>query len=79
MGNKSNEQLQDLFNRLAESTLELSDAALVAELSEVGLDPNNEAEGVRQLLRQTLEQFNIAKQQRRNNRLSIRKVEGCRG
>jgi len=46
------ERLEQLMNRLAESVLGLSDEAALAETSEVGADPEQEAERTRFVLRQ---------------------------
>ena len=46
------ERLERLMNRLAESVLGISDEAILAETSEVGADPEQEAEHTRLVLRQ---------------------------
>jgi hypothetical protein len=45
------EQLERIMEQLAESVLELSDEALLAEITESGSDPQQEAELTRSLLR----------------------------
>ena len=49
------ERLQRLMNRLAEAVLGLSDAAILAETSEAGADPEQEAERTRLVLRRASE------------------------
>jgi hypothetical protein len=44
------EQLERIMEQLAESVLELSDEALLAEITESGSDPQQEAELTRSLL-----------------------------
>ena len=46
------ERLERLMNQLAESALGLSDEAILAETSEAGADPQQEAERTRLVLRQ---------------------------
>ena len=46
------ERLERLMNQLAESVLGLSDEAILAETSEAGADPQQEAERTRLVLRQ---------------------------
>jgi hypothetical protein len=46
-----NERLERLMNQLAESVLGLSDEAVLAETSEAGADPQQEAERTRLVLR----------------------------
>jgi hypothetical protein len=54
MGDKKNrdEHLERITNQLAESVLGLSDEAILAETSEAGADPEEEAERTRLVLRQ---------------------------
>src|SRR2546426_5741815 len=54
MADKKNhdEQLERIMNQLADSVLELSDEAILAEISETGADPHEEAERTRFALRQ---------------------------
>jgi hypothetical protein len=47
-----NERLERVMNQLADSVLELSDEAILAEVRETGADPDEEAEHTRQVLRQ---------------------------
>jgi hypothetical protein len=56
-GNNQVERLERLFDRLADSVLELSDDAILAEAREEGLDPEAEAERMRQLLQQSAKSF----------------------
>jgi hypothetical protein len=63
MGDKANpdERLERMMNRLADSVLALPDEAILAEVSEAGVDPDEEAERTRIVLReamQTLENVN---------------------
>jgi len=62
MGNKENrnERVQELYNRLADSVLDLSDEAIIAEVSETGGDPQEEAERIRLALRESWKQFDLA-------------------
>ena len=46
------EKLDKIMEQLAESVLELSDEAILAEITESGADPQQEAERTRLLLRQ---------------------------
>lgn len=54
MADKKNhdEHLERIMNQLAESVLGLSDQAILAETSEAGADPKQEAERTRLMLRQ---------------------------
>lgn len=45
------EKLERIMEQLAESVLELSDEALLAEITEAGSDPQQEAELTRSVLR----------------------------
>jgi len=58
MTNNSNEveKLERIMEQLAESVLELSDEAIRAEITEFGVDPREEAERIRLLLREASEQ-----------------------
>jgi hypothetical protein len=49
------EKLDRIMDQLADSVLDLSDEALLAEITESGVDPHEEAERVRLLLRRSLE------------------------
>ena len=57
MTDKTNhvEKLERIMEQLAESVLELSDEALLAEITESGADPQEEAERTRLVLRQALD------------------------
>jgi hypothetical protein len=46
------EKLERIMEQLADSVLELSDEAILAESAEIGADPQEEAERIRLLLRQ---------------------------
>jgi hypothetical protein len=48
------EKLERIMEQLAESVLELSDEALLAEIIESGTDPQGEAERIRLVLRQAM-------------------------
>ena len=54
MTDRSNhvEKLERIMDQLADSVLELSDEALLAEITESGADPHQEAERTRLVLRQ---------------------------
>jgi hypothetical protein len=55
---KNNEErLETLMNRLAESVLELPDETILAEASESGNDPAQEAKTTRSVLRQASKNF----------------------
>jgi hypothetical protein len=55
--NNHDERLERLMNQLAESVLGLSDEAILAETSEAGADPEQEAERTRLVLRQASKAF----------------------
>lgn len=67
MADKKNhdERLERLMDQLAESVLGLSDEAILAETSEAGADPEQEAERTRLALRHASKAFDSV-----NNRLS---------
>jgi hypothetical protein len=52
------ERLEMVMNQLADSVLAQSDAAILAETSEAGVDPQGEAEQTRLVLRQAAKSFN---------------------
>jgi hypothetical protein len=60
MADKKNqeERLEMVMNQLGESVLGQSDAAILAETSEAGVDPQVEAEQTRLVLRQAAKLFN---------------------
>jgi hypothetical protein len=60
MADKKNqeERLEMVMNQLGESVLAQSDAAILAETSEAGFDPQREAEQTRLVLRQAAKLFN---------------------
>jgi hypothetical protein len=51
------EQLEKVMNQLADSVLELSEEAILNEISEAGADPQREAERVRVALQKHLQTF----------------------
>ena len=81
MGDKKNrdERVQELYNRLADSILELSDEAVIAEVSETDSDPQEEAELVRIALKEACKQFDLAERHRTIEPCSIRKREASNG
>jgi hypothetical protein len=62
MTDKTNqvERLEWIVEQLADSVLELSDEAILAEIKESGADPQEEAERVRFLLRQVSKPAEVA-------------------
>jgi hypothetical protein len=81
MGDKKNrdERVQELYNRLADSVLELSDEAVIAEVSETDSDPQEEAELVRIALKEACKRFDLAERYRTTEPCSIRKREASNG
>ena len=81
MGEKKSrdERVQELYNRLADSILELSDEAVIAEISETDSDPQEEAELVRIALKEASKQFDLAERPRTTEPCSIRKREASNG
>jgi len=81
MGDTKNrdERVQELYNRLADSVLELSDEAVIAEVSETDSDPQEEAELVRIALKEACKQFDLAERRRTTEPCSIRKREASNG
>ena len=78
MGDKKNHvaRMQELYNRLADSVMELSDEAIIDESSDTGTNPLDEAEHIRLVLRQSskgTERF------RTTAACSIRKREASNG
>ena len=57
------ERFERIMNRLAESVLDLSDEALLADISETGADPEEEAERVRFLLQRKLQAWDVVHKQ----------------
>jgi hypothetical protein len=49
------EKVERIMEQLADSVLELSDEAILAEITESGADPQQEAERTRLVLRQALD------------------------
>ena len=49
------EKLERIMEQLADSVLELSDQAILAEITESGADPREDAERIRLVLQQTPE------------------------
>ena len=72
--NSHDEQIQQVFYHLAESVLELSDEAILAEISEAGADPREEAERTRLELRKFLKISDIV-ERRRGSDQCIRRRE----
>jgi hypothetical protein len=62
------ERLERIIEQLADSVLELPDEELLAEITESGLDPQQEADLTRFLLRQVVRQPEVE-----NKRLSSRR------
>ena len=60
------EKLERIMEQLAESVLELSDEALLAEITESGADPEQEAEGTRLALRQAVKPQEVEDQRLSN-------------
>src|SRR3954454_23545855 len=56
--NNQDERLETVMNQLGDSVLAQSDAAILAETSEAGVDPQQEAEQTRLVLRQAARLFN---------------------
>src|SRR2546427_13208552 len=81
MGDKKNrdERVQELYNRLADSILELSDEAVIAEVSETDSDPQEEAELVRMAFKEECKQFDLAERRCTTEPGSIRKREASNG
>ncbi len=81
MGDKKNhdERVQELYNRLADSILELSDEAVIAEVSETDSDPQEEAELVRMAFKEECKQFDLAERRCTTEPCSIRKREASNG
>src|ERR1700687_1011582 len=71
--------LEKLMNQLAESVLGLSDEAIFAETSEVGADPEQEAERTRLVLRQASETLGNANQRLSNLGDTINSNDWVRG
>lgn len=62
---KNRDELERIMNQLADSILELSDQAILAEIRATGADPEQEAERTRLVLRQASKAFDDV-----NNRVS---------
>jgi hypothetical protein len=58
---KYDEQLSAIMNRLADSVLDLSDEQILAEAREEGIDPLNEAERIRDMLRDSSKTYRMQK------------------
>ena len=69
---KSHDKVQELYNRLADSVLQLSDEAIIAEVAEAGVDPNEEAERVLSALKQTQKEFELAERSRTTEQPTLR-------
>jgi hypothetical protein len=63
MTDKTNhvEKLESIMEQLADSVLELSDEAILAEITGSGADPREEAERIRFLLRQVSQPAEVVK------------------
>jgi hypothetical protein len=63
MTDRSNdvEKLERISEQVADSVLELSDDAILAEIRDSGDDPQREAERIRLLIRQVLEKTEVVK------------------
>jgi hypothetical protein len=59
------EKLEWIMEQLADSVLELSDEAIIAETAETAADPQEEAERIRLLLRQVSKQTEVVNDQQR--------------
>jgi hypothetical protein len=81
MGDKKNHvaRMQELYNRLADSVMELSDEAIIVESSETGTHPLDEAEHVRLVLRQSSKGLNAVERFRDTTACLIRKREASNG
>lgn len=81
MGDKKNDvaRMQELYNRLADSVMELSDEAIIAESSETDTNPLDEAEHVRLVLRQSSKGTDVVERFRATAACSIRKREASNG
>ncbi len=75
---KRNERMQELYNELADSILELSDETIIAKVSETGIDPDDEAESVRLALRESLRQFDAWERYNVSPLSTIRRMESSR-
>ena len=80
MGDKENHvaRMQELYNRLADSVMELSDDAVIDESSAKGTNPLDEAEHVRLVLRQSSKGTDVERF-RATEPCSIRKREASNG
>jgi hypothetical protein len=72
------EKLERIMEQLADSVLELSDEAILAEITESGADPQQEAECTRLVLRQALKALDDAKKRPENDQYAIRRREASR-
>jgi hypothetical protein len=81
MGDKKNHvaRMQELYNRLADSVMELSDEAIIDESSDTGTNPLDEAEHVRLVLRQSSKGLDVAERFRASAPCSIPKREASNG
>ena len=81
MGDKKNrdERVQELYSRLADSVLELSDEAVIAEVSETDSDPQEDAQLVRIALKEGCKQFDLIERRRTTELCSTRKREASNG
>jgi len=72
------EKLERIMEQLADSLLELSDEAILAEITESGADPQQEAERTRLVLRQALKALDNAKKRPESDQYPIRRREASR-
>ena len=80
MGDNKNHvaRMQEFYNRLADSVMELSDEAIIDEVTETGTDPQENAELVRLVLRQSSKGTDVV-ERFRATACSIRKREASNG
>ena len=73
------EKLERIMEQLADSVLELSDEAMLAEITESGADPQKEAERIRLALRQALETWQSVNERLSNLGHTINSNDWWRG
>ena len=81
MGDEKNrdDRVQELYNRLADSVLELSDEAVIAEVSETDSNPQEHVQLVRITLKEACKHFDLIERRRTTEPCSIRKREASNG
>lgn len=72
------EKVERIMEQLADSVLELSDEAILAEITESGADPQQEAERTRLVLRQALKALDNVRKGPESDQHPIRKREASR-